>query len=388
MKKIAFVGYGLRAATMMQAFASIQADIEVCAIVDPRAEEVRACVCKDSRFFNTAYYQTMEEMLQVQQPDGVFIGTRCSLHTPLATTILGTQLPLFLEKPVCINEQQYTQLVQAAQGHMNDAVVSFPLRLCAITQEMKRIIDTGVLGKINMVQAINNVPYGSVYYHSWYRDEAETGGLFLQKATHDLDYILYLTDLVPTEVCAKTAKLHFKGTKPAGLSCQNCAEYRTCQESSFTVKHVLKEEVTGEMCCFASDTGNEDSASAVFSCKDGVLISYSQNFVVKKSAARRGARIIGTKGSLEFDFYTAEIRFDDYRLPQTAIHKFTFPAGAHFGGDDMLALEFMNLMEGKAPVSNLKAGLRSAACCLAARKSAQEHKYVAIEYGFSQTELV
>jgi hypothetical protein len=33
-----------------------------------------------------------------------------------------------------------------------------------------------------MVQAINNVPYGSVYYHSWYRDPKETGGLFLQKA--------------------------------------------------------------------------------------------------------------------------------------------------------------------------------------------------------------
>lgn len=383
MKKLAFVGYGLRAATMMQAFNSIQAEIEVCAIVDPRAQEIHSAVCKDPRFANTCYYQTVEEMLQSQQPNGIFIGTRCSLHTPLAAKLLGTQIPLFLEKPVCINEQQYIQLFQAAQGNMNGAVVSFPLRLCAITQEMKRIIDTGVLGKINMVQAINNVPYGSVYYHSWYRNETETGGLFLQKATHDLDYILYLTGLVPTEVCAKTAKLHFKGTKSAGLVCKNCSEYHTCPESSYVVQHILKEEVTGEMCCFACDTGNEDSASAVFSCEDGTLISYSQNFVVKKSAARRGARIIGTKGSLEFDFYTAEIRFDDYRLPQTAIHTFTFPAGAHFGGDDMLALEFMNLMEGKAPVSNLAAGLRSAACCLAARKSAQEHCYAAIAYGFS-----
>ena len=26
----------------------------------------------------------------------------------------------------------------------------------------------------------------------WYKDETETGGLFLQKATHDLDYINYL----------------------------------------------------------------------------------------------------------------------------------------------------------------------------------------------------
>ena len=52
-----------------------------------------------------------------------------------------------------------------------------------------------------------------------------------------------------------------------------------------------------------------------------MLISYSQNFVVKKSAGRRGARLIGTEGSAEFDFYTAEIREDHYRTPQTITHK-------------------------------------------------------------------
>jgi predicted dehydrogenase len=62
-----------------------------------------------------------------------------------------------------------------------------------ITLEMKRIVDSGVLGSLTMGQAVNNVPYGSVYYHSWYRDPAETGGLFLQKATHDIDYIHFLT---------------------------------------------------------------------------------------------------------------------------------------------------------------------------------------------------
>ena len=50
------------------------------------------------------------------------------------------------------------------------------------------------------------------------------------------------------------------------------------------------------MCIRDRDTGNEDGASAIFTTEDGVLISYSQNFVVKKSAGRRGARLIGTEG--------------------------------------------------------------------------------------------
>ena len=84
-----------------------------------------------------------------------------------------------------------------------------------------------------------------VYYHSWYRDPSETGGLFLQKATHDIDYIHFLTGERPVSVCAKTAKLHFKGDRPAGLHCPDCPDYRTCPESSYVVGRILKEDVQG-----------------------------------------------------------------------------------------------------------------------------------------------
>lgn len=231
-----------------------------------------------------------------------------------------------------------------------------------------------------MVQAVNNVPYGSVYYHSWYRDPAETGGLFLQKATHDIDYIHFLTGERPVSVCAKTAKLHFKGDRPAGLHCPDCPDYRTCPESSYVVKNILKEDVQGDSCCFASDTGNEDGASVIFTTESGMLISYNQNFVVKKSAGRRGARLIGTEGSAEFDFYTAEIRVDRYLSPQTVTHKFNFPAGMHFGGDEMLALDFLRVLDGGEARSDLSAGLVSAASCLAARQADAEGRFLSIEY--------
>lgn len=75
-------------------------------------------------------------------------------------------------------------------------------------------------------------------------------------------------------------------------------------ESSYVVGKLRGEDVQGDCCCFAVDTGNEDVASAMFLCESGAIISYNQNFTVKRTAARRGCRIIGTKGSAEFDFYT------------------------------------------------------------------------------------
>lgn len=55
-------------------------------------------------------------------------------------------------------------------------MISFPLRFTCIVKEMKKLVDSGELGEILSVQATNHVPYGSVYYHSWYRDDSLTGG--------------------------------------------------------------------------------------------------------------------------------------------------------------------------------------------------------------------
>ena len=378
-KNIGFIGYGLRSRTMMKAFAAIEAELNVIAIHDPCAEQIRIETADDPRFSNTQYVESAESLLNLDGLDGVFVGTRCSLHADYAAMVLKSGIPLYLEKPVCIDEAQFARLKEASEGKTDRAVVSFPLRVSPLVREMKRIVESGLLGKLTMVQAINNVPYGSVYYHSWYRDPTETGGLFLQKATHDVDYIACLTGETPKDAFARTTKLHYKGNKPAGLHCPDCAEYLTCRESSYVVKHILKEEVTGDACCFAVDTGNEDGASAIFTLPGGAIVTYSQNFVVKKGAARRGCRLIGTDASVEFDFYTGEIREDRYDMPQTVTHVFRADAHSHFGGDEALALEFLGLMEGKKPDSDLRAGLNSAAVCLAARRSAQTGLLVPVE---------
>ncbi|MFQ9679049.1 MAG: Gfo/Idh/MocA family protein [Ruthenibacterium lactatiformans] len=322
-------------------------------------------------------------MLDREALDAVFIGTRCGLHARYAALVMERGLPLFLEKPVCIDEAQYARLLAAPPAQRGRVMVSFPLHVTCIVQEMKRLVDSGALGDVVSVQAVNNVPYGGVYYHSWYRDAALTGGLFLQKSTHDIDYITHILGKRPVSVAALTSKMYFKGNKPAGLHCPDCPEYRTCPESSFVVEHRRKEEPSGELCCFARDTGNEDVGAALFTCEDGTLISYHQTFLVKNDAGRRGARFIGTRASAEFDFYTAQLRVDYYDERHTAVHQFHYPEGlVHFGGDEALARGFAEMLEGAPSPLGLEHGLASAAACLAARRAAQTHREETIEYGF------
>ena len=383
MKKIGFIGYGLRSETMMRAFCGIAAPIEVAAIADPAWQTIQPKLQQDPLFSHTRFYADAEEMLAQEKLDGIFIGTRCNLHSELAAPVIRQGTPVFLEKPICISPDQYKLLLDTPKQMWDRVTVSFPLRYTIIVQQMKHLVESGVLGDIVTVQAINNVPYGNVYYHSWYRDSSLTGGLFLQKATHDLDYICYVLGKHPASVTAVTSKMYFRGDKPAGSRCEDCADAHTCKESSFYVKYYLKEEPSGEFCCFAQDTGNEDVGAALFTCPDGTIISYHQTFLVKNQAGRRGARFIGTKASAEFDFYTAELRVDYYDSKHTAVHKFTYPEGlAHFGGDEELAKAFLSVMEGTPSGSDLAQGMYSAAACLAAKASAESHQPVAIDYGF------
>ena len=322
MKKIGFIGYGLRSETMMKAFTGAGLPLAPAAVADPRLETLQPQLARDGRFADTRYYADAEEMLDREALDAVFIGTRCGLHARYAALVMERGLPLFLEKPVCIDEAQYARLLAAPPAQRGRVMVSFPLHVTCIVQEMKRLVDSGALGDVVSVQAVNNVPYGGVYYHSWYRDAALTGGLFLQKSTHDIDYITHILGKRPVSVAALTSKMYFKGNKPAGLHCPDCPEYRTCPESSFVVEHRRKEEPSGELCCFARDTGNEDVGAALFTCEDGTLISYHQTFLVKNDAGRRGARFIGTRASAEFDFYTAPcglLRRTPYRRPSISL---------------------------------------------------------------------
>ncbi|MDR1438914.1 MAG: Gfo/Idh/MocA family oxidoreductase [Clostridiales bacterium] len=370
-KRIGFIGYGLRAHTMMKAFWQVEAGVEVAAVADPRWEQIRRERAGDACFAGAAYMESAEELLSMGGLDGVLVCTRCSTHAKYAAMAIRAGLPLFLEKPVCVSREQLAMLAAAAAGRPDRTVVSFPLRFTAIARQMKRLLDSGALGRITLVQAANNVPYGGVYYHSWYRDDAETGGLFLQKATHDIDCILHMLGERPVEAAAMAAKLYFRGDRPAGLRCAACGERRECVESDYFVSKRMREDVTGEMCCFAEDTGNEDTAALLLRSESGAIVAYSQSFVVKKAAARRGARFVGTEGSAEFDFYTGELRHDSYREHQTSLHRITPPAANHWGGDEELALAFMAVLDGKPSAAPLLDGLASAACCLAARESAR-----------------
>jgi predicted dehydrogenase len=352
------------------------------AIADPRRSAIRQQMIDSGRdVTNITFYDSADEMLGSERLDGVVIGTRCSQHTSMALKVIKRGLAVFLEKPVSTNMADLEAL-RATKAER--VVVSFPLRVSTLVDCAREIIQSGKIGTVEHVQAWNNVPYGWVYYQTWYRDEEETGGLFLQKATHDFDYINSLLEgRTPTVISAMTSKRVFTGSHRANLRCMDCSEKEACHESPYdrSRTNALKlDEQSDEMCSFAVDTGNEDSGSCIIQYDSGMHVVYSQNFFARKKAAKRGATFLGYKGTLEFDWYTGLVKVFMHHEGRVETYDFG-QSGSHGGGDTALALNFVRLMRGEeASIAPLDAGLLSALMCLKARESAMSHTFQAVEF--------
>lgn len=397
--RIGVIGYGVRIDMLMDQLSDLYAEAKVVAVADKNQSRVKALMKKsDSAEVQhqmeidkidgllrkcsmnpdeITFYEDAEEMLVKEQLDGIMVGTPCNTHASMAKLVLDRNLPLFLEKPVGICHEDLELLKECEKNTTSPVVVSFPLRTTKMIQEAKKIIDAGTIGKVDHVQAFNDVGYGFVYFHDWYRDESIAHGLFLQKATHDIDVINYLVGEKPKSVCAMKSKQIFKGDMPAGLRCSACDRCEECMESTYNIEKTRNDIPRSDYCCYAVDTGNEDSGSMIVEYESGMHVIYAQNFFARKKAARRGARIYGYKGTLEYDFTKDEIIVYDHMSDQETRIQFHTPADGHGGGDQVLIQNFVDLIRGKTKesVAPLSAGIESAEICLAAKEAAEAREY-------------
>ncbi|MCK5845292.1 MAG: hypothetical protein KAG97_11335, partial [Victivallales bacterium] len=263
-------------------------------------------------------------------------------------------------------------------------VVSFPLRVSPLCLMTREYIERQSIGTPVHICATNYVPYGSGYWASQYRNFEITQGLFLQKATHDLDYITFLMGEPIVKIAAMgTYGQVFGGDKPADLSCSNCSEARTCLESPENRKRnssggsLEDHPCLFSAACGSRETGtNEDASSVLMEFASGAHGVYTQVFFTRRDAGRRGAIVSGYLGTLDFDWYRNDLKYTRHHAPFSDSIK----AGeglSHFGGDMELAHDFIDIIKGNGKSrTDVFAGVQSVYACLAAKESAERGVFV------------
>jgi predicted dehydrogenase len=333
-------------------------ELRVVGVVDPNPESARARLPERDRG-EAKFYGTLAELIAGAKPDALAIGTRCDLHAPYAIEAAAYDLPLWLEKPIATTMAQAIALEAAFATSRCQVLVSFPLRATPLARKARAIIDQGGVGRVEHLLGVNYVPYGDVYFRSWYRDVHVTQGLFLQKATHDFDYLAFLAGSPITRLAAMAQKGRI---------------YRDASTRRGDEVDVEFHERIG-----TPESGmNEDASSALIEFANGAQGLYTQVFYARHKAAARGATISGYRATLTFDWYANRMR----RMPhhEPFLEEITpTDVGSHFGGDQVLGQNFVELVRGSAPsLAPITAGLESVYACLAAKESAETGRFVTV----------
>lgn len=384
MIRLGVVGHGRRVSEIIKsAFRAAAPDLRVTGIVDNDERGARERL-DDVDKSGIVFYSSLAEMVRKGKLDALAIGTRCNTHAAYAAEAARYDLPLFLEKPVAISMAQATKLEKAFVRSKCQVIVSFPLRVSPLCRLARQFVEEKAVGDPLHILGVNYVPYGAYYWEMPYRDYAITGGLFLQKATHDFDYMSYLMGAQIVRVAAMGAfgKV-FGGKKPAGLVCSKCREQKTCLESPQNRRHNGSGPHTDDHpCVYSVDCGsaktgaNEDASSALLEFDNGAQGVYTQVFYSRRDAATRGATISGYLGTVSFDWYTNSMK----RVRHHAPFSDTVQAGAglsHFGGDAELADDFIGVIRGtRKSRTPIETGLQSVYACLAARESSLTGRFV------------
>lgn len=379
--KVGIIGYGNRISHMSKMLRKFNIPMKIQAIADPRLKEIQAQ--NDPHLEGTRFFGDTDSMLKNEKFDGIMIGTRCFMHADMAIKASKAKVPLFLEKPIATSIEQLRRLDKAFKNFKPPTVVSFPLRLSPLAVKAKEIIDSGLIGTVENFDAFNDVPYGDCYFYLFYRNWEEVGGLWLQKATHDLDYLNYLLGQKPVLVAAVNSQRVFGGDKPFDLTCDKCADAEKCMESPYNAyyaKRIKDAERSrkDKLCVYAKGIRNEDSGSCLLQYENGLQGTYHQNFFARNKAGRRGVRLYGYKGTIEFDWYTGELKI--FYHHKNAVETLKFEGGdGHGGGDEELQHDFLMAMRDGTPSrSTIKDGILSALICLKARESCETQTFVKI----------
>lgn len=362
---------------------------------------------------NEMRFPSAEAMLAMPKlADAMLVCTQDRQHVPHAVAALKKGYDVMMEKPISPKLEDLQEITRVARENGRRVVVCHVLRYTPFFQTIKKTIDSGALGEVVSIQALENVRYWhqahSFVRGNWRREE-DTSPMILAKCCHDLDYLVWLCGKKCERVSSYGSLMYFKESNApegAALRCtQGCKAKDNCpydaEKIYLTNKDtgilcgnvewpvdVLAENPTEEKVRHAIETG--PYGRCVFHCDNDVVdhqivnmqmeggASLSLTMSAFTSIGGRTIKVMGTLGDLWGDMHENRIRIGIFgKEPQIIdLGREEKDFAGHGGGDRLLMEQFVDLLQGKEPdgtVTTLETSVESHLVALAAEKSRLEN---------------
>ena len=136
------------------------------------------------------------EVLHDPNIDAVFIGTRHHLHGPMVMAALESGKHVFVEKPLCVNEQELEAIARLYARSDRLLCAGFNRRFSPFARQCKDFFSQG-RGPLSFIYRVNagRVPDGH-----WTQDPEQGHGRVIGEVCHFVDLFGFLSDALPAQV--------------------------------------------------------------------------------------------------------------------------------------------------------------------------------------------
>lgn len=266
-----------------------------------------------------------------RRPDFAIVANPTALHVPVALDIARAGVSLFIEKPLSDRLDGVEALIRTVEEKGLVALVGFNLRFHAGLRLVKELLEAGRIGRVLSLRAEVGQYLPDWHPHEDYRESysarRELGGGVILDLVHELDYARWLLGPV-TEVLALAGRV-----------------------SDLQIE-------------------TEDVAEIVLRFETGALGSVHLDYLQRSPV--RGCRLVGSEGTLAWDYLANEVRLFESRSGE-----WTCLSQAPRDRNDMYLAEMAHFLECVAgrekPAVTLEDGAAALELALAARRSAEAH---------------
>ena len=405
--RIAIIGLGSRGKNAYGTeLLTLQDRAVVTAVADPNEERLKIGADEHNVPEERRFHSAEELLAQPKLADIAIICTQDRQHVPHAVAALRKGYDILMEKPISPFLSQLQEIVRVAREEKRRVVVCHVLRYTPFFQLIKQTIDSGRLGKIINIQALENVRYWhqahSFVRGNWRRSD-ESSPMILAKCCHDLDYLVWLCGSRVERVSSFGSLNYFKpenAPEGAAARCMDgCLAKEKCPYDAEKVYITNKETgVRGgnknwPVDILSENPNEETMREAIlngpygrFACDNDVVDNQIVNLEMENGAhlslmmtaftsiGGRTIKVMGTMGDMWGDMHRNILRICEFGKEPEIIDlgQPENDFNDHGGGDRGLLLSFLDYMEGKGPdntITTLEESVESHLAALAAEES-------------------
>jgi UDP-N-acetyl-2-amino-2-deoxyglucuronate dehydrogenase len=286
--RYALIGAGMGAETHARELAHVTgARLEAVYARDPEKAE------KFRRTYHTQKaYSDRAKLLADPDIDAVIIVTPNGLHRDFAIAASEARKHVVVEKPLEITTHRAREIISACAANNVSLFLIYQMRYAAATQTLRAAIRRGDLGRIILVNVLDNEYRAPEYYARDYwrgTKEFEGGGCLMTQTTHLLDLIQYLVGPVESTFAQVKTAVHSIETEDLAVATLRFSNGALGVLSSSTAaypaqRHILT--VIGTEGTFMIN-GEYDLINFHATKKDGVVVDTPSSFSFRDNADPR-----------------------------------------------------------------------------------------------------